>query len=229
MIRLIVVGEGQTEESFIRDVLMPHLIDHGVYADPRLIRTSGQSKGGALNGDRVKRFLRNTLRESSETYVTTLFDLYGLDSSFPGLPTTTTGDPLARAEAVEAAFGNAVVAAAGCREDRFIPYIQPYEFEAYVFSDPQVLASVDSGWQPFVEEMKQARAAVESPEHVNDGPTSHPSARLQLLRPRYDKVLHGTRITAALGLSKIRDECKHFDAWLARLEALPPLAQVDQE
>ncbi len=227
MIRLVIVGEGQTEETFVRDVLAPHLVGHGVVPEPRLIATSSRSKGGALTWDRVRPFLRNTLHESPDTYVTTLFDLHGLRPGFPGIAATGSVDPLARADAIEAEFRQAVVTEAGCRPDRFVPYIQPYEFEAYVFSDPGVLGTVDSGWQAFVGQLRAARASVESPEHINDGPDTHPSARLGVLRPPYNKVLHGARITMELGLPKIRGECKHFHDWLARLESLPPLKVDD--
>ena len=64
----------------------------------------------------------------------------------------------------------------------------------------------------------------QTPEHVNDGPDTHPSARLRrLLRPRYAKILHGSAVSASIGLDCIREECRHFDKWLSRVETLPPL------
>ena len=84
MNEVIVVCEGQTEEVFINEVLAPVLWDGDVFLRPRLTATSRHSKGGSLKGQRVLRFLRNTLRERRNTYVTTFFDLYGLPSDFPG-------------------------------------------------------------------------------------------------------------------------------------------------
>ena len=64
-------------------------------------------------------------------------------------------------------------------------------------------------------------------EHVNDGPDTHPAALLRrLLRPRYAKILHGSAVSARIGLDRIREECRHFDKWLSRVETLPPLRQV---
>ena len=40
MIRLHLIGEGQTEETFVRDVLAPHLAAYAVFADVRCIDTS---------------------------------------------------------------------------------------------------------------------------------------------------------------------------------------------
>jgi hypothetical protein len=79
MKRVCVVCEGQTEETFVRDVLAPALIDLGVHLNPETIETSPGHKGGALRYDRVKRHLRNTLRQRNAPTVTTLFDLYRLD------------------------------------------------------------------------------------------------------------------------------------------------------
>jgi Domain of unknown function (DUF4276) len=224
LIEVIVVGEGQTEESFVNDVLVPRLSHQEVFLSARLIRTSPVSRGGALSWDRVRRFLRNTLRERSTTYVTTFFDLYRLDAAFPG--TADAGeiaDPLARAAHLERCLHAAVVAEAGCRPERFLPHIQPHEFEALVFTNVDALAEVEPQWQADVEACRRARTAAKSPEHINDGAETHPSARLRVLRPSYDKVLHGVALAERIGLDRIRAECAHFAAWMSRLEALEPL------
>ncbi len=94
MIEVIIVCEGQTEQTFVGDVLAPFLAERHIL-QPRIIPTSGWGQGGALSGDRVMRYLRNTLRERGDTYVTTLFDLYGLKTDFPGLAAAAaSADPL---------------------------------------------------------------------------------------------------------------------------------------
>jgi len=40
MIRLHVIAEGQTEETFVRDVLAPHLARYTVYTDARCLDSS---------------------------------------------------------------------------------------------------------------------------------------------------------------------------------------------
>ena len=133
-------------------------------------------------------------------------------------------NPGDRAAAVEAELHAAVVRAAECRPERFFPHVQPYEFESLLFSDPSRFAAVEQAWQPFVGEIEKARQAAQTPEHVTDGPDTHPSARLAgLLRPRYKKVRHGAAISATISIDRIRAECRHFDRWLARMEALPGL------
>ena len=225
MNEVIVVCEGQTEEVFINEVLAPALRDRDLFLRPRLIGTSRYSKGGALEGQRVLRFLRNTLRERPNTYVTTFFDLYGLPSDFPGrVEGAPEVDAVDQAITVESGFHAAVVDAVGCRPNRFLPHIQPYEFEALLFSDPGQFAMVEPAWRKYAGQLEVARQSVRSPEHINDGFDTHPSARLRiLLRLRYNKVRHGRAVSARVGVARMRAECAHFDAWVARMASLPPL------
>lgn len=131
MTDVIIVCEGQTEKAFVKRILYPSLFRRNVFVQPRLIASSRRAKGGALNAQRVLRYLRNVLLHRDDTFVTTFFDLYGLPADFPGQPATLTqGEPLAAAGEVEAGFSEAVVGHTGCRPERFIPHIQPYEFES---------------------------------------------------------------------------------------------------
>lgn len=225
MIEVIVVGEGQTEENFIRDVLAPQFADRQIFVLPRLIPTSKYGRGGSLKRDRVVRYLRNTLRERNDTYVATFFDLYALDHSFPGYrEAVAILDPVERASAIEARFKESVVKEAERRSDRFLPHIQPYEFEALLFSDVDRLVEMEPSWRAAAGLLRDLRAGADSPEHINDGKETHPSAGLRALRgPRYEKVLHGSAAAARIGLERIRKECNHFDGWLTRLEQLQPL------
>ena len=202
-------------------ILGPELADSNVFVEARLIPTSPKGKGGALSGQRVLRFLRNTLRQRRDTHVTTFFDLYGLTSDFPGLAGSPP-DPLDRAAAIEASLHEEVVRVARCRPDRFLPHIQPYEFEALLFSDTSHFARERPEWEQRSEELAAARREAASPEHINDGPDTHPSARLERLAG-YHKVRHGTALAKRIGLDRIRDECRHFAGWLSRLESLPAL------
>lgn len=225
MIEVLVVGEGQTEETFVRDVLAPEFEALDISLQPRLIETSPGAKGGALTAGRLMKYLRNTLRERGDTYVTTLFDLYGLRNDVPGVDISRTEtDPLRRCLRIEEALNDAAVELSGCRADRFFSHVQPYEFEALLFSDVSRFGEAHGDWRPYVRALEQARAAADTPEHINDGPETHPSARLKdLLKPQYDKVLYGSGIATLIGLPRIRSECRHFHEWLAKIESLQPL------
>lgn len=45
MVDLHIIVEGQTEQTFVRELLAPHLGHHGVFAVPRLVGKPGH-KGG---------------------------------------------------------------------------------------------------------------------------------------------------------------------------------------
>lgn len=223
MTEIIIVCEGQTEEAFVNRILRQHFTHQDKFVQPRLIATSQRAKGGALSRQRVLRFLRNTLRERQDTYVTTFFDLYALRSDFPGQSEATAhSDPIERATAIEVRFQKTVLEEAKCLPDRFLPHIQPYEFESLLFSDIERFSESEPAWKPFISHLEAARQSAATPEHINDGLETHPSARLQsLLHPRYNKVRHGVAVSSRIGLDRIRAECHHFDKWIARMEALP--------
>ena len=156
MNRVVVVCEGDTEEEFVRDVLAPGFYGVGLYLEPQMVETSPGYRGGALNYDRVKPHLRNTLRQKSAPVVTTLFDLYKLDKRFPGFEQSRALPDLGqRLDVLRRELHADVVAAAGCQPGRFIPYIQPYEFEALLFSDVPALTRVEPGWLAQIRELAQ--------------------------------------------------------------------------
>ena len=225
MTEVIVVCEGRTDETFVRRVLCEPLSERGVYLYSRLIPTSKTGKGGALSPDRVLRNLSNTLRERHDTYVSTFFDLYRLYSEFPGYSPRLQGiSSITQAQNVEQSLHQAVLEQADCLPERFLPHIQPYEFESLLFSDTDCLAEVNPEWRSFAADLRSARRSASTPEEINDGDNTHPSARLKRL-PGYKKVSDGLLVAEAIGLRKIRSECQHFDAWLSRIENLEPLEQ----
>lgn len=225
MRRVCVVCEGQTEEEFILQVLAPAFYELGLNLVPEMIETSPGHKGGALRYARVKRHLRNTLRQNSAPVVTTLFDLYGLDNEFPGTSAANAAPGLwQRLKILTDALHADVVKEAGCAPERFIPHIQPHEFEALLFSDVATLVTVEPAWHQASAALTAARAAAASPEHINDHPDTKPAARLELALkcPGYRKKLHGPIAARKIGLAKMEEECASFATWLARLRSLAP-------
>lgn len=223
MTRIVVICEGQTEETFVRDVLEPYFSPAGLYLSAQTIETSPGHRGGALNYDRVKNQLRNTLRQKSAPVVTTFFDLYRLDKRFPGFDLAMgQGEMGAKVEALNAALAADIVALTECDPARFIPHIQPHEFEALLFSDVATLTSVERDWQRHTEELNGIRQQAQTPEHINDQPATKPAVHLErLLRhPRFSKVDHGPIAASRMGLARIEQECLYFAAWLQRIRAL---------
>jgi hypothetical protein len=223
MTRVVVVCEGETEGEFVVKVLAPSLESLGLYLKPQMVESSPGHRGGALNYDRVRQHLRNTLRQKSAPMVTTLFDLYKLDKRFPAYePAMATRDLSQKLALLCQGLHADVVAVAACRPDRFIPYIQPHEFEALLFSDVSTLTGMEVNWclhEAKTGVLRQVRAAAESPEHINDRPETKPAAHLEreLRNPNYRKRKHGPVAAQHIGLDKIEAECAFFKAWLAQI------------
>lgn len=225
MVQVAIICEGQTETRFVLGVLGSYLSLRGVSATPMLIETSPRHVGGALSGQRVVRFIRNLQERWSGVYITTLFDLYGLPRDFPGVvDSSDQADPLKVAQFIQNRLRDAVLTEDWHYPQRFIPYIQPHEFEALLFSDVGAFHEQEPLWRTYATQLGEVRNRVQSPEHINGGRDSHPSAWLQrLLRPRYRKAQHGPSLAARIGIDCTGAQCHHFNAWLQCLENLSPL------
>jgi hypothetical protein len=224
MVNLVILGEGQTEEAFVREVLAPELAAQGIYVRAQAVKTSKTGRGGALNLERVRRNLRDILRQRSDTYVSTLFDLYGLGPTFADGAQSRQHPPASRAQRIERRLQDDIVAHTGFRRERFIPHVQPHEFEALLFSDVRHLSAGRPEWAQYRVELERIRTAYATPEHINDSPATAPSRRLMnLLKPSYKKTTHGPVIARRIGLTAIRAACPHFGQWFDKLTALQPL------
>lgn len=225
MVEVIVFAEGQSDEQFLKRVVAPSLREHKVFLKPLTLNTSKNSSGGAVSFDRLRFNVRNTLRQSGSTYLTTFLDLYALDTGMPGQAMALAiTDPLHRASHIEAALHAALVDDLGFRAERFLPYVQPYELEGLFFSSAEAIARSVPGWQSAEAELLAVRRSFSTPEHVNDGYATKPSARLEaILRPRYRKTTHAPLIGEHVGLTAITQQCAHFAQWVEQLRRLQPL------
>jgi hypothetical protein len=227
MIRLNMVVEGQTEESFANRVIVPHLSSLGIYPNvqlivPRKASTSRVLKGGWNSYSAVRSHLLRWMKNDhgDGVWFTTMLDLYAIPPDFPGL---------AQAKKIEDYVERVTHLEDKFREDllaeglyRFMPYLQLHEFEALLFVDPQSLK-----WE-FLEHDKQIQRLTnlakqfQSPEEIDCGPTTAPSKRLISEIPEYQsrKASAGPVVAEKIGLPKLRDRCRHFGQWLTDIEKL---------
>jgi len=222
-IHINIVVEGQTEETFVRQVLADDLGSQSIFITSRSVQTGAKHgkiyRGGLGRGnvyDKLKRDVKKWLSQHQSAFVTTMIDLYALPKNFPGFDDAQKIlDPYEKVRALENEF------AADINNLRFIPYIQLHEFEGLLFSDVQVVDQVlalQSVSQ--LPSLKDIRANFPSPEQVDDGENTAPSKRLVKLFPGYDKTAFGPLIAERIGLEIIRRECSHFNEWLTKLETL---------
>ncbi len=222
MIRVYTLVEGQTEETFIQRVLGPHLRELGVYLTPVLVMTKRvkdgrKFKGGIARYAAVRKDLRNLLADRSAAAITTMIDYYGVPEDFPGralLPRA--GSCYDRVAHLEAALRSDL------GDHRFRPYLSLHEFEALLLTAPETISTVLPEEESFTHRLVEEVAGFRSPEEIDDGPETHPAARITRLAPRYRKTVHGPLAIERIGLSAIRRSCPHFDEWVTWLEGLRP-------
>ena len=213
MSRVLVFVEGQTEETFVRDLLVPYFSRLGIYLTPILAQTSPGHKGGIVSYGKVKHQLTRLCRQDQGAYVTTMMDYYGLPNDFPGLDGRV-ADAHEQVVRLELALQQDIDA------PNFIPNLMLHEFEALLFSAPERFAEwLDD--QSLLAPMAAIRGAFATPEHINNSPQTAPSKRILALVPHYKKTVDGPLIAEDIGLDAIRAQCPHFNNWIERLLALP--------
>jgi hypothetical protein len=146
---------------------------------------------------------------------TTMVDLYRIPADFPGVQgCKRIADPLKKVEYLESQFEKEV------NDRRLIPYIQLHEFESLLFSDPDAFLSAFPQSDAEIEELRRIRNVFPSPEHIDDGNETAPSKRICNVWPGYAKTSYGVTVAKAIGLSKMRAECTHFNRWVETLSQL---------
>ena len=230
MTRLLIHVEGPTEETFVNEVLGPHLYGHGYYVvGARLMGSARQrgNRGGVTSWPSACREIVRHLREDSGRTVSIMVDYYGLPQSgsrgWPGRAAASQLTFPEKANTIEDLLLADVCQRMGSsfNPDRFIPYVMMHEFEAMLFSDCAAFAR-GIGSPDLAASLQAIRDEFASPEQIDDSPTTAPSKRIARLVPGYQKPTQGTLAIQEIGLDIIRAQCPHFRAWLERLEGLPP-------
>lgn len=224
-VEVYIVVEGRAEQTFVRDILAPDMAMRGVYLYPHLIGNPGH-KGGDIRFERAKSDIGNFLKQRPDTYVSTMFDYFRIDSKWPGKEEVSrmmrSGGKLSaaqKAELLEEPTRQQIVAefSGNNAKHRFTPYIAMHEFEALLFSNPLVLAEKLSADPQIIE---QILAECGSPEEINDRPETAPSKRIAALTSGYRKIAMGKVIAESIGIPAMRRKCPHFDQWLTTIEQL---------
>ena len=201
MVRLAVSVEGQTEERFIKEVIVPHLEGREIYTQPVLLG----HRGGDVSIPRVRKDLRNLLR--SFDWVTTFYDFYGFRRK----------EDVEDKESLEQKILDSVKQYS---HDRLIPYVQMYEFEGLLFSSPEAIENnipPRRGLSDWAQQVVNEFGG--NPEAINDSTHSAPSKRLEG-KAEHRKTIHGPLVAREIGLEVLRRKCLGFGKWLSELEKL---------
>lgn len=216
MKRLVVIAEGETEESFVNHILIPYFNSLGIYNYIQCFKTK-HSNGGLSKYSYIKQDIIQTIYET-DVIVTTMFDFYRLPSDFPGYKQDDAMPHDRWVECIESRIKEDIECTQERRFDNFIPYIQLHEFEALIFSS---IAGIDALFERSELKYQDFQAVVNSypnPEDINNGPDTAPSVRLKQLIPGYDKVVYGVDIIREIGMDTVLSKCPRFNGWIKKLK-----------
>lgn len=212
---LYIVGEGPTEEQFVNGVLRKYFLENEIY-DVRciLMSTSPGYKGGSVSFGRFKHNVEKLLDYENDIIVTSLIDFFRLKSDFPKYQEAQNrypNDKVQRVSYLEEAIAEHI------NHPRFIPYIQLHEFESLLFASNEgfkIIPEIPANNRAL---LAQAVQDYDNPEHLNDGASTAPSKRLELLIPGYQKTLHGPLIADFVTIEKMLERCVRFRNWIETL------------
>jgi hypothetical protein len=216
MKRLVIIVEGETEESFVNNILCPYFCSKGLYNTIQCFKTK-HSHGGISKYSYIKKDILNTIYEKD--VVSMMIDFYRLPSDFPGfsdLKATQTHKE--QASLLETEIKKDLEDTQKHQFDNFIPYIQLHEFEALVFAS---IKGIDILFERKEMDYKGLMNVIEehpNPEEINNHPATAPSMRLKKLIPGYNKVLHGIEIIKTMGMPELLEKCPRFKTWVESME-----------
>ena len=209
MIRVAISVEGQTEDEFCKRILAPYFRDKNIEITSIIVTTKRKKcgikhKGGCINLDRVRSEISRLLPNFD--YVTTFYDLYGFDI-----------DSVLTASEVEFKISELF------NSKKLIPYVQQYEFETLLFSDPSYYSEYFCS-EDAKDKFQEIITSCGGVENINNSRETAPSKRISTIfdhySERYDKVFHGYSIIEDIGLDIILLKCTRFKEWVDKIQNL---------
>lgn len=213
--RVIIIGEGQTEQRFCREILAPYFVSKNIVLHNPTLKRSG---GGMVPWPSLKKQIEGHLRQDRESFVTTMLDYYGINSKhlFPQWDEAKKiADKNARVAMLENAMKSEIA------EDlryKFIPYLQLHEFEGLLFNKIEVFKNNFEAGKANFSALEKIINDYPNPEMINEGAETAPSKRLGKIITGYDKVTDGINLAREIGLGNIRAKSPRFNLWIEALE-----------
>lgn len=215
MKNIYIYCEGQTEESFVNEVLAPYLANLMIFVTPIVCTTkrtaSSKHRGGVSDYNKIKNELKIICKSHKNEFVTTMFDYYAMPTNTPNIDCTET-DIYKRMRLIEQAIDHDIG-----QSNCFFNFML-HEFEAILFSSPDSFSEITDAVT--VTKIREMRNDATSPEHINNSPETAPSKRLEKLIPNYAKVKNGAFLSKKIGIDIILKECAHFNSWIEKIKAL---------
>ncbi|MBL8150016.1 MAG: DUF4276 family protein [Blastocatellia bacterium] len=211
-VRVYVFCEGETEETFVKEILYRHLQERfRIFVTPINL-------GGVSKYEEVRKQINIQLKTDRAAWVTTMIDYYGLKDFLNKDNLSSSMSSYEKAKILQKAFQEDI------GSSNFIANLMIHEFEALLFSDTEAFNKNFPA--DVVNKLKSICGKFETPEHINDSKNSAPSKRIASCCKGYDKIIHGNLIALDIGLETLRKQCHNFDEWVSKIENL---AQAQQE
>ena len=209
---VLVLVEGRTEEAFIKDVLVPALRP-ALELIPTVVKTKPNVGAPAHKGggdfSKFKQDALNLLGDSDAVAVTMFYDFYGFPQGIPDVPEKVYQNITTLEQEIAKQINN----------QRFKPYLQRHEFEAFLFINPQLTAKV-ALQNTKANDIAAHCQGFASVEDINLSRSTAPSKRLESVLGAFSKRRLGTAVTQQLRLPALRAACRKFSAWVDWLESL---------
>jgi len=224
---LNLIVEGSSEEVFVNDVLAKHFAALNIFVSARKITTGWDrinnkpAKGGLLKyakfRNEVLRWIESD-RNQPQFWYTSMIDLYAFpkDELSPYHPTIQSiSDPYKKIIALETEIAKDI------NHQRFIPYVQLHEFEAFILVQPDRLITMYPQEQTAINRLKKD-IGNKKPEEINESQQTAPSKRIIKYLPDYEKqkAQVGPLVAEDIGLTALRNSCPHFNDWITKLESI---------
>ena len=211
MKRLCIVAEGQTEQTFVNEILAPYLYTKGQFytVQAPLIRISKSGHGGFVNFKHLKNTINALLKESKDAdlIVTTFVDFFRMPKNMPQYDIS-----MAKKTKRDQILSLEQALASHIPDRRFVPYIQLHEFEALLFVNNK---GFESYWdEAMCKKTNHIIQTYTNPEDINTTPEGAPSKRLLAINEQYDKVIEGNVIALEVGIEAMLSHCPRFREWV---------------
>lgn len=205
--------EGQSEESFIREVIAPYFVNQNIYIYPIICTTKRtlerKYSGGISDYNKIRTELIRLCKAHSKELITTMFDYYGLPENTPGYDLMVP-DIYDKVKLME----DKITEDIGQKNCKFNIVI--HEFEGLLFSKPEAFLQITD--ENTVSKIRQIKESYGNPELINNSPETAPSKRLLKLIRRYSKVKDGTIVAKEIGINTILENCPHFSDWIRYIQ-----------
>lgn len=224
--RLYIICEGQSENAFVRELLIPYCGERSGWKTsiiPYTVITSFRRQKGTVYKGGLTSFLKfKGDLEKCLAYgcpVTTMIDFYGLPNDFPEYEhAMTLSRDIDKVLSLEKSLAKEIeLQFTDLRSGFFIPYIQLHEFEALFYSDLSRLKNyyLDREYDQAIDRLNRVTMGM-PPEDIDQGYETAPSKRLESAIP-YHKGESVVSPLKEIGIDIMRKKCPHFNEWVEKV------------